>query len=144
MRYNKDIQLYILTSDIGYNTSIQGYSKIINDKNNNPILKIDSNGCLYIFKGYAWNGCSPKFKFGNLIIGTPEGEEDSNGYPKTYWASLIHDALYQLSEYTFNKSDRKIADNIFLSLLQKNDFKYATIYFNMVRLFGWMFWGKKE
>jgi hypothetical protein len=45
---------------------------------------------------YAWDGCSPKLCVWDLLLGTPDGVVDSaTKQPKTYYASLVHDALYQ-------------------------------------------------
>lgn len=72
-----------------------------------------SDGYITIKKGYAWNGCSyvPDFK-------------------STYYASLIHDALYQY------KINRKIADLVFLDIMHRDNFKLAGIYYTGVMLFG--------
>lgn len=75
------------------------------------------SGYITINKGYSWNGCSyvPDFK-------------------GTYYASLIHDALYQY------KVGRKIADSIFYDLMKRDKFKGAWIYYNGVKLFGRLFY----
>ena len=72
-----------------------------------------SDGYITIKKGYAWNGCSyvPDFK-------------------GTYYASLVHDALYQY------KINRKIADLVFLDIMHRDNFKLAGIYYVGVMLFG--------
>jgi hypothetical protein len=90
--------------------------------------------------GYAWDGCSPKGVFLDIIWGTPDGKLDWNTEaPITYYASLIHDALYQY------KADipisRKEADVIFLLNLRKAKFKLASLYGFAVRTFGG-FYGK--
>ena len=75
------------------------------------------NGYITIKKGYAWNGCSyvPDFK-------------------GTYYASLIHDALYQY------KVDRKIADLVFYDLMKRDNFKLKWIYYKGVYFFGKFFY----
>ena len=57
------------------------------------------DGVLRVSKGYSWDGCTlaPDFK-------------------ATYHASLIHDAMYQF------KQPRKIADQLFLEQMQKDNF----------------------
>jgi hypothetical protein len=79
------------------------------------------------------NGCSPKKSYWSLfVLGTPDGTQDINlGQQKCYYASLIHDALYQ---YEF--IDRKVADDIFYELLKEAKFLPAIIYYWAVRLFG--------
>ena len=76
-----------------------------------------SDGYITIKKGYAWNGCSyvPDFK-------------------STYYASLIHDALYQY------KVDRKIADLVFYDLMKRDNFKLKWIYYKGVYFFGKFFY----
>jgi len=59
-------------------------------------LIIETDGQITVTRGYAWNGCSPKFCFLDLLLGTPEGVvHHHTGRPKTYYASMVHDALYQ-------------------------------------------------
>ena len=63
-------------------------------------LEIDNDGKITVKGsnpgGYAWDGCSPKWDFIDLIFGTPDGRLDYNTDKQiTYYASLIHDALYQ-------------------------------------------------
>ena len=54
-----------------------------------------ADGKITIYKGYAWDGCSPKiYVFGLFIIGTPDGALRF-GKPWTYYASLVHDVLCQ-------------------------------------------------
>ena len=76
-----------------------------------------SNGYITIDKGYSWNGCSyvPDFK-------------------GTYYASLVHDALYQY------KVDRKIADLVFYDLMKRDNFKLKWIYYKGVYFFGKFFY----
>jgi hypothetical protein len=92
-------------------------------------LIIEQDGKITVTRGYSWNGCSPKFFPFDLMLGTPEGAvHRDSGRPKTYHASLIHDALYQ-----FLGNDAPItrhqADAIFKALLQECDFAP-----------GWLYW----
>ncbi|EGG93500.1 hypothetical protein IMCC1989_1159 [gamma proteobacterium IMCC1989] len=58
-----------------------------------------ANGQIIIYKGYAWDGCSPKkHLFGMFIIGTPDGALRF-GKPWTYYASLVHDVLCQFRHH---------------------------------------------
>lgn len=97
-----------------------------------PYVSI-SNSKLTIHKGYAWNGCSPKFDIlGLLVIGTPDGTIDyRTGKPRCYYASLVHDVLYQ-----YELTTRKYADLMFLTLLQGSKFPIAKLYYLAVRIFG--------
>ena len=91
--------------------------------------------------GYAWDGCSVKFKIKDIWFGVPEGIiNQSTGLPKTYRASLVHDLLYQ-----FRKQIRKDikwgqADREFYLLLKEDEFSFAKIYYIMTRIFGWTCW----
>lgn len=91
------------------------------------------NNFIEIKKGYAWNGCTPRFSFFDLFeIGTPNGIKNfKTGKPKAYYASLVHDALYQ-----YELVDRKFADKIFRKILKENDFMLANLYYIAVRIFG--------
>ena len=53
------------------------------------------DGVLTIKKGYAWDGCTPKWQpFGLVTFGTPDGALRF-GKPWLYHPSLVHDALCQ-------------------------------------------------
>src|SRR5512142_543907 len=59
-------------------------------------LVLHEGGEITVMAGYAWNGCSPKLPFCDILIGTPDGVVyEPTGRPKTYFASMVHDALYQ-------------------------------------------------
>jgi hypothetical protein len=108
-------------------------------------LIIQRSGIITVTQGYAWNGCSPKFCLFDFLIGTPEGvvHKDSEK-PKTYYASLVHDALYQFLEKEL-PLDRKQADGAFLRLMKESEFAPATLYWLAVRLFGGLVYqGKKR
>ena len=83
----------------------------------NEWIKIQPDGCIMISKGYSWNGCNfvPDFK-------------------GTYYASLIHDALYQ---YRINKN---IADLVFYDLMKRDKSKVSWIYYKGVYFFGKFFY----
>lgn len=81
-----------------------------------PYLKVID--CMVIIpKGYSWNGCTlaPDFK-------------------STYYASLVHDALYQY------KVNRKLADKVFYNILKEHGFKAAKLYYLGTRIFGNLFY----
>ena len=59
-------------------------------------LILRTDGTMTVTAGYAWDGCTPKCCVLDLSIGVPDGVVNADtGKPKTYYASLIHDALYQ-------------------------------------------------
>lgn len=100
---------------------------------NKPWMKIDGYS-LIIPAGYSWDGCSPKFKIGNQILGTPDFGD------KTKYASLVHDALYQYAGVHLINKDS--VDYIFYKMMNDNNFKGAKFYYLMVKKFGSYFWDK--
>ena len=59
-------------------------------------LILERGGRITVTREYAWNGCSPKVCIFDLLVGTPDGVVHvRTGRPKTYFASMVHDALYQ-------------------------------------------------
>jgi len=108
------------------------------DKKGHTRLVISSEGVITVTRGYAWDGCTPKFCFMDLVIGTPDGVVYlGSGFPKTYYASLIHDALYQFLPHGFPLT-RKQADQCFLQLMTESEFSLRYIYYIAVRSFGWL------
>lgn len=109
-------------------------------------------------KGYAWDGASPKLKVAGLYIGTPDGSIDpKTGKPRTYFATMFHDALYQYKSLesignncsckTNPDPDERIeslsvpmtradADVLFLLLMEIADFKLKGVYDFFVTRFG--------
>ena len=107
-------------------------------------LKIYSDGRIEIPKEYTWDGCTPKFNILDIfIIGTPDGIiSRETGKPKTYFASMIHDALYQY--YKWQTISRKEIDLLFLQMMRENEFKLAILYYIAVWIFGRFFASKKD
>ena len=112
---------------------------------NNEWLHISENGDIVVKgtngKGYAWDGCTPKFNIFDLfLVGTPDGRTIVNtGKPITYYASLVHDILCQYAKDIGIK--RKQADKVFLVYL--GDFNLRYLYYATVRIFGILFvWQK--
>ena len=96
-------------------------------------------------KGYAWDGCSPKFKFRDICLGTPDGVLNwTTKRPKTYYASMVHDVFYQFSNELKATVKRKEVDQLFFHILKENNFRLAGSYYRVVRLFGWMYWGNRK
>lgn len=103
----------------------------------NDWLRIWPDGLIEVEPHYAWNGCSPKFNLLDFTLGTPDGKLDLNtGKPLTYYASKVHDVLYQFKGLHGVK--RKEADDLFLKMLQDSGFMWAKVYYGFVRAFGWM------
>ena len=106
-------------------------------------LIIEAGGKVTVTRGYAWNGCSPKFCLFDITFGTPDGVvHKRTGRPKTYFASMVHDALYQFLD-AGSPVTRRQADQAFLRLMADSEFSRRA-YWLAVRLFGWLVWrGKK-
>lgn len=113
---------------------------VFRDKSGEVRLVLEKGGKITVTRGYAWNGCSPKFCVADLLLGTPEGVvHRDTGKPKTYNASLVHDALYQFLRDGLPLT-RRHADAFFRRLLEESDFAPAWLYWLAVRLFGWLVW----
>lgn len=112
-------------------------------------LSISPDGTLTVKgsngKGYAWDGCTPKRNFLHITWGNFDGKLrkfDSGNYkPYTYYASMVHDVLYQYKRCA--PITRKEADRIFYDLLKESKFMWAPIFYFGVRAFGWWFRGWK-
>ena len=102
-------------------------------------LEIHPNGDARVLAGYAWDGCTPKFSLFDVVIGTPDGvPNQTTKKPKAYYASLMHDALYQFLDVELPLS-RVQADRVFLELLTRDRFAPRRIYHVAVRAFGGVF-----
>lgn len=85
---------------------------------------LDTDGMLYIYRGYAWNGC------------TNAPDTDSN-----LLAGLVHDALYQLMQIgVLDKSFKADADNMLRDIMiSQGSIKFiAAIFHAAVDIFGSM------
>ncbi|MCH7535221.1 MAG: DUF1353 domain-containing protein, partial [Bacteroidetes bacterium] len=105
-------------------------------------LSISENGDIRVKgsngKGYAWDGCTPKKNLFHLTLGTPDGKlykfGEKDYHPYAYYASMIHDVIYQYRKCV--PVTRKEADLIFYKLLKDRGFMWARVYYISVRLFG--------
>lgn len=106
------------------------------DKKGRVRLVLEKGGRIVVMRGYAWNGCSPKFCLCDILLGTPDGVVDvRTGRPKTYYASLVHDALCQFLPDGLPLS-RSEVDRCFLRLLGESGFRPRWLYYAAIRLFG--------
>ncbi len=106
------------------------------DKTGKVRLILEQGGRITVTRGYSWNGCSPLFCLFDLTIGTPDGIVDkTTGRPKVYFASLVHDALYQFLPDGLPLT-RAQADGCFLALMNDTGFRLRHIYYLAVRTFG--------
>jgi hypothetical protein len=104
-------------------------------------LEVTKTGAITILSGYAWDGCSPKLCVLDLVLGTPDGVVDARtGRPKTYYASLVHDAMYQFLGDGLGLP-RADADRFLLRLMSATGFTFRYIYFAAVRLLGGLYRG---
>ena len=106
-------------------------------------IKIEPDGWITIKatkkRPYAWDGCTPKFAFLDIVFGTPDGIVNPlTGKPKTYLASMFHDALYQFAPRDL--VTRKQVDLMMLDEMKRNKFKLAKLYYLGIRAFGWIYW----
>ena len=106
------------------------------DSSGQTRLLLETDGTITVTSGYAWDGCTPKTFLLNLVVGTPDGVVDTRtGWPRTYHASLVHDALYQFLPDGLPLT-RAQADRCFLELMKETDFVLRYLYYAAVRLFG--------
>lgn len=129
--------IFYLDVDLTYLTPFEGHSW------SNEWMEIRPNGGITVKgsnkTGYAWDGCSPKCFFLDLVWGTPDGATDPRTRkPKTYYASLIHDVLYQYGGE--HGVSRRETDRLFYQLMR--GFKWRWLYWQVVRRVSWMFWGR--
>ena len=108
-------------------TLVESYSRTIDiqpeQKLGNDFLYLDSNGELFISKGYSWDGPSgPTIDTKNFMQG-----------------SLVHDALYQLiREQHLDFEFREYADELLRKMCREDDmspFRAFFVYW-AVRIFG--------
>jgi hypothetical protein len=126
---------FILEEAVTINTSLRGVSF------KNKYCKMQEDGSVIAKKGFAWDGCTPKWVVFDLMIGTPDGATDgSTGKPKTYYASLVHDILYQFAPR--DQVTRLQADLEMLYQMEKTNFKLKKLYYRVIRLFGGKWWKK--
>ncbi len=133
--------VYVLDEDVVYNIRHhlppgwnEGHAFL--DRQGHCRLELHPNGDLRIPAGYAWDGCTPKYALFDILLGTPDGAPSHcTKKPKTYYASLVHDVLYQFLEINL-AVPRRVADRIFLELMTRDGFAPRRLYHAAVVLFG--------
>ena len=108
-------------------------------------LNIMPDGAMTVSAGYAWDGNSKKLNILDLVIvGVPDGIIDVRTMrPKTWYASLVHDALYQY--YGYHGIARRDMDAVYRLLATEARFLLTPLYWLAVRAFGGLFYlGKKR
>ena len=98
------------------------------------------DGHITIYRGYAWDGCSPAINIGGLWMGVPDGRLNCDGRPQAFYASLVHDFLCQ-HRTEINIGEQKTL-NLFKEMLIKGGFSVfrANLYAKAVDLFGPQDW----
>jgi hypothetical protein len=130
--------LYKLDKDYTYQSDYQwDHDMEFVDANGKPRMRLSRDGQITVLKGYCWDGCTPKFCVMDILIGTPEGAVlEQTGKPKTWDASLVHDALCQFLPADLPLSQHEV-DLIMLDLLKLREFSLSGVYYFFVRAFGW-------
>jgi hypothetical protein len=133
------VYIYCITHDYQYHSSITGRAF------KNDWFNLTEDGIVTVYgthyKGYAWDGCSPKIKFKDLFLGTLEGVlNNDTAHSKTYYASLIHDVFYQFRKDVRGFIKRKEVDRQLYDILRRDDFRFARFYYLAVRALGWCWW----
>ena len=130
---------YCLSQDFSCRTSLTLSEPVtFYDQDNVARLHISKSGLLTVLAGYAWDGCTPKLKvFDWFYLGTPDGTLSAvTGKAKAYYASLVHDAIYQFLDSPDMPLTRKDADELFHGLLKRSQFSLAGLYYSCVRALG--------
>ena len=102
-------------------------------------LNVKEDGTITVSAEYAWDGNSKKLNvFDLFVLGTPDGIVDVRTMkPKTWYASLVHDALYQY--YGYHGIARKDMDALYRALAREANFAPADLYWFFVRVCGGLF-----
>ena len=109
------------------------------EKGGRRLLELQPNGDARVPAGYCWDGCTPKFVIFDIVCGVPDGIPNRlTRKPKAYYASLLHDALYQFLDCGLPLTRAQV-DRIFLELLARDDFAPRWLYYAAVRIFGGAF-----
>jgi len=136
------VYIYCIRENYSYQSSITGREF------ENEWFKLAPDGLILIkgtnHKGYAWDGCSSKFKIKDIYIGVPEAVLNfGTGQSKTYYASLVHDVFYQFSKKVRLFIKRKEVDREFYAILKRDNFRFALLYYSFVRILGWIWWDRR-
>lgn len=136
------VYVYCIKENYRYQSSIKGCEF------ENEWMELSKDGIVVVKgthdQGYAWDGCSPKWKIKDIYLGIPEAVLNfDTGQSKTYYASLIHDVFYQFSKDVRASVRRKQVDREFYALLKRDRFRFASLYYFFVRFLGWIWWYRR-
>ena len=139
---NAERWVFQLPADFTWESGLAGADDLgFYDKTGTLRLIVRKSGTVTVRASYAWDGCSPKVCIFDIVFGTPDGVVDSTTKrPKTYYASLVHDAMYQflLDGLPFKRPQ---VDGCFRRLMTETGYGPRWIYWAAVRLLGWAFVG---
>lgn len=106
------------------------------EKGGRRLLELQPNGDARVPAGYGWDGCTPKFVIWDIVCGVPDGVPNLvTRKPKAYYASLLHDVLYQFIDCGLPLTRAQV-DRIFLEILTRDGFAPRWLYYVLVRIFG--------
>ena len=129
----KKVYKFVHRDDVWIETNITGRTF------ETEFFKVEPSGKMTILgsnkSGYAWDGCTPKKEWLDMIIGTPDGRLDyETEKPITYYASMVHDVIYQYKEEI--DISKKEADVLFKLILKSANFYWTEAYYFAVTNFG--------
>jgi hypothetical protein len=129
--------VYTLTQGYSWHSGLSfEHDQEFRDVDGKVRLILWKSGLITVSSGYSWDGCSPTFQIFDLLIGVPDGATDiRTGMPKTYYASLIHDALCQFYDQGLGMTWLQV-NQCFLRLLEEADFAPRRIYYWMVKIYS--------
>jgi len=132
-------QKFTLEEDLKFHLpEYNGEARYIYRKKTKQLLaEISHEGILHIYKGYSWDGCSPKFNILGVKVGVWDGYLDDNGEQILKEPSCVHDVLCQMFHGTedYKFYTRKVIDEIFLDQMKQYKVNYflRKVYFYFVR-----------
>tara|TARA_B000000565_G_scaffold255758_1_gene237549 strand:+ start:58663 stop:59127 length:465 start_codon:yes stop_codon:yes gene_type:complete len=130
---------YTLTEVVSESFDIEPYTdlNVMSDDGTKVLATLTKAGELTVYPGYAWDGASPKFRIGPMIIGTWDGKWDTSiGRPELWRATLVHDVLLQIKNEHPKEMEwvtTKQIDIIFKEMLEDLNFSMAKLYYWAVR-----------
>lgn len=119
-RLDQDMSLKFEGRDFGYHS--------FKDPKNKEWLVLNNNVST-VRKGYAWDGCSPKFRLFGKWQGTPD-------YIGTRLGSLFHDATCQFIHCQCHPLTKHQCDELFGEIMKSEGFPLWQTYMGAVMTFG--------
>ena len=99
-----------------------------------PEFTLREDGVMRIRRGRKWDGCSPKFKIGDIgYIGAPDGVIVNGSWRVTGKASLLHDLLLKYRKEI--GITQEIAASEFERQLKKDNFSLKILYVLAVKAY---------